>query len=78
LVEEVCAHAKSSIASRYGLVVSSYGDIVQLGLSSNDHATIASQLEVCGGLASIDLANERATWVVHPDTITGTSVNATL
>lgn len=54
------------------------GDVEQLGLPSNDHASVSSKLEVGSSGSSVNLANELGGGVVDPDTVTGTSVQAAL
>lgn len=53
-------------------------DVEQLGLTSDDHAALAGELEVGSHCTSIDLANELAGGIVYPDTVTSASVDAAL
>jgi hypothetical protein len=47
-------------------------------LSSNNHASLTGELEVSSNSASVDLANELARSIPHPDTIASASVDTTL
>lgn len=54
----------------------SQGDVEQLGLTGDDHAALASELEVGGGGAGVDLANQLARLVEDVHAVTAASVDA--
>lgn len=57
---------------------SSNSRVEQLGLTSDDNASLTSELEISSNSTSVDLADELARGVVHPDTITSASVDTAL
>lgn len=57
---------------------SSNGGVEELGLTSDDHAAVTSELEVSGGGTGVDLANELARGVVDPDSIASAGVDTAL
>jgi hypothetical protein len=57
---------------------SGQGDVEQLGLSCDDHATLASKLEVGRSGTCVDLADELARGVPDVDTVTAARVDAAL
>lgn len=66
-----------------GLVVqlrtrSSESDVEKLSLASNNHTSLTSKLEVGSCGSGVDLADELAGGVPDVDTITATSIDATL
>lgn len=54
---------------------SSKGDVEQLSLTSNDHASLASKLEVGSNSARVDLTDQLARGVPDMDTITAARVD---
>lgn len=58
--------------------LSSQSDIKQLGLSSDNHPSLSSKLEVGSNSSGVDLANELASGVPDVDTITAASVHTAL
>jgi hypothetical protein len=56
----------------------SEGDVEELGLPSNNHASFTGKLEVSSNSAGVDLANELARSIPHPNTIAGASVDTAL
>jgi hypothetical protein len=54
------------------------GGIEQLGLSSDDHASVSSKLEVRCDHSSVDFANEFSSGVVDPDAIAAANIDTAL
>lgn len=55
----------------------SQGGVEKLSLTSDDHASLSSELEISCGGAGEDFTNKFPRGVEHPDTITRSGVDAT-
>lgn len=67
-----CAHLSQRSA------VGGEGDVEQLGLTSDDHASLAGELKVGGDDTGVDLADELAGGVPDVDAVAAAGVDAAL